>query len=458
MESFNSSFNLVKGKNYFLICYSLVSGGKSTFFKIIQNLMNKDQFQNEYNVFYVSSDEVRDELAKNFQKKNPELNYQQCFDKVGKNTAKEFDKRISIFIKNKHKNKNKINLILVDKNYPQGIDKFLNNFVEKEKKNNFAIIFLPDIKNPISLNENHINYPFSIDYVIQCFLRLKHRKNHENLNGDDENSRNVYFSFLRCFQGFKFESSIFSEQYKNNVEIKRIPFTDEDNNLVFNEIHQNFFNVLKNIKPFDMNQINNFYKEDIDKYINYIITNYDEKNLFKDTRQRIENFVLNFLNEGLLNNNTNNNTNTNDTNDNTNNNDKESPKNSIESDMEEKEKINDIIQKYFKAIESKDVQIIDEIFSKTKCALIKNNKIYDGIESIKNDFILGGLSKQYKEIKIIPVDININKMDSHNLYLINRFKIECFLNDNEQFEEFEEIETHIMKKEDNEWKIIHIHK
>jgi hypothetical protein len=249
MESFFSSFKLSKGKNYFLICYSLVSGGKSTFYNYILDFTKKDEFKNNFNVFYVSSDQVRDELAKEFQKKNQELTYQECFDKVGKNTAKEFDKRIKNFLR--LSKKDKINLYLIDKNFPQGIDKFLNSFVKHEKNNNFVIVFIPKIKNQININENHIYYPFSIDYIMQCYLRLKHRKGHENLNGNDQNSRNVYLSFLKLFKGFNFENNIYSEyQYQKNIQLREISFTDEDNNIDFNEVHQNFFkNVLNKIKP-----------------------------------------------------------------------------------------------------------------------------------------------------------------------------------------------------------------
>ena len=280
MNSYFSSFGLQKGKNYFLICYSLVSGGKSTFYKNILDLVEKDELKNIYNVFYVSSDQVRDELAKDFQKKNQELTYQECFDKVGKNTAKEFDKRIKNFLR--LSKKDKINLYLIDKNFPQGIDKFLNFFVKHEKNNNFVIVFIPKIKNQININENHIYYPFSIDYIMQCYLRLKHRKGHENLNGNDQNSRNVYLSFLKLFKGFNFENNIYSEyQYQNNIQLREISFTDEDNNIDFNEVHQNFFkNVLNKIKPFDMNSLNNEFKDDINNYLNYIEANYDEKNVF----------------------------------------------------------------------------------------------------------------------------------------------------------------------------------
>ena len=441
MESYFSSFKLSKGKNYFLICYSLVSGGKSTFYNYILDFTKKDEFKNNFNVFYVSSDQVRDELAKEFQKKNQELTYQECFDKVGKNTAKEFDKRIKNFLR--LSKKDKINLYLIDKNFPQGIDKFLNSFVKHEKNNNFVIVFIPKIKNQINLNENHIYYPFSIDYIMQCYLRLKHRKGHENLNGNDQNSRNVYLSFLKLFKGFNFENNIYSEnQYQKNIQLREISFTDEDNNIDFNEVHQNFFkNVLNKIKPFDMNSLNNEFKDDINNYLNYIEANYDEKNVFKDTRNIIENEVLDLLKSDA----------------NVNNNNIENQENQIKIENEE-QKLNEVINTFFKAIELKDIKLIDEIFSKNKkCSLIVFNKEFNEIESIKNDFILEGIAKKYKEIKLSPFDIKTDKIDNQNVYIKLKFKVEGILLENEEKNEFEGFGTYFITLENNEWKLVHIH-
>ena len=441
MESYFSSFKLSKGKNYFLICYSLVSGGKSTFYNYILDFTKKDEFKNNFNVFYVSSDQVRDELAKDFQKKNQELTYQECFDKVGKNTAKEFDKRIKNFLR--LSKKDKINLYLIDKNFPQGIDKFLNSFVKHEKNNNFVIVFILKIKNQINLNENHIYYPFSIDYIMQCYLRLKHRKGHENLNGNDQNSRNVYLSFLKLFKGFNFENNIYSEnQYQKNIQLREISFTDEDNNIDFNEVHQNFFkNVLNKIKPFDMNSLNNEFKDDINNYLNYVEANYDEKNVFKDTRNIIENEVLDFLKS--------------DSNDNNNN--IENQENQIKIENEE-QKLNEVINTFFKAIELKDIKLIDEIFSKNKkCSLIVFNKEFNEIESIKNDFILEVIAKKYKEIKLNPFDIKTDKIDNQNVYIKLKFKVEGILLENEEKNDFEGFGTYIITLENNEWKLVHIH-
>jgi hypothetical protein len=321
----------------------------------------------------------------------------------------------------------------------------LNNFVKHEKNNNFVIVFVPKIKNQINLKENHIYYPFSIDYIIQCYLRLKHRQGHENLNGNDENSRNVYLSFLKLFKGFNFEYNIYSEeQYQKNIQIKEMPFTDEDNNINFDEVHQNFFkNVLNKIRPFDMNSINNEFKDDINNYLNYIETNYDEKNIFKDTRNQIENEVLDFLKFGLLNDN--------------NNNKIENQENQIKFEKDDEQKVIEITKTFFKAIELKDTQLIDAIFSKNKkCSLFAFNKEFNEIESIKNEFILEEIGKKYKEIKLNPIDIKFDKIDNQNALIKLKFKIEGVSVETEKIE-FEGFGTFIITRENNEWKLFHIH-
>jgi hypothetical protein len=313
--------------------------------------------------------------------------------------------------------------------------------VKHEKNNNFVIVFIPKIKNQININENHIYYPFSIDYIMQCYLRLKHRKGHENLNGNDQNSRNVYLSFLKLFKGFNFENNIYSEnQYQKNIQLREISFTDEDNNIDFNEVHQNFFkNVLNKIKPFDMNSLNNEFKDDINNYLNYIEANYDEKNVFKDTRNIIENEVLDFLKSES----------------NVNNNNIENQENQIKIENEE-QKLYEVINTFFKAIELKDIKLIDEIFSKN-CSLIVFNKDFNGVESIKNDFILEGIAKKYKEIKLNPFDIKTDKIDNQNVYIKLKFKVEGILLENEEKNDFEGFGTYIITLENNEWKLVYIH-
>ena len=282
------------GKTYFFISFALVCGGKSTFYEAIKTETEKEK--EKYNIKLVSSDKIREELSLKMQKENPKMTFKQCFDKVGKETATEFDTQIQNAIDSVEKEK--INIILVDKNYPQGIDKFLKLFC-KDKESQFFLVFIPNIKKPIDING--IRFPFSLDYFLQCYLRLKNRHGHEVLNGEDEQSKFVYISFLKLFQDFDFENKINSnKEFNQNVFLKKIDFTDENKEIKVDSSTEKFFNkVMKRIRAFDMKAINKYNGKDIDTYFKEIEEKYDGKNFFDDTRELIKSEVEDLLKNGI---------------------------------------------------------------------------------------------------------------------------------------------------------------
>ena len=297
-ETKEEKIKLEPGNTYFFICFALVCGGKSTFFEQIISQTNSDQNKDKYNISIVSSDKIREDLSHQMQKENPNMTFKQCFDKVGKETAKKFDKEIKKAIDNKKQDK--INIILVDKNYPQGIDKFLKFFC-KDKDSQFFLVFIPRIKKPINING--LEFPFSLDYFFQCYLRLKNRHGHEVLNGEDENSKMVYLSFFKLFQNFDFYNKIYSNaEYENNVFLQEIDFTDETKEIeVDNDVVQFFNNVIRRLKAFDMENIKQNHESEINKFFGIIEEKYDGKNFFSDTRELIKNQVQDLLENGFYN-------------------------------------------------------------------------------------------------------------------------------------------------------------
>ena len=295
MES-DKRIKLEEGKIYFFICYALVCGGKSTFFEQIQTQTSTEENKNKYNVKMVSSDQIRADLSHEMQKKNPEMTFKECFDKLGKETAKQFDKQIQLAIDSKEDNK--INIILVDKNYPQGIDKFLKLFC-KDKANQYFIVFIPNIIKPLDIS--NLWFPFSLNYFIQCYLRLKNRHGHEVLNGEDEQSKFVYISFLKLFKDFNFYENIcFDQNYSSNVYIQKIDFTDESKDMEIDPDTQQFFEkVIRKIKPFDMEKIKKYNEKDINAYFKDLEEKYDGKNYFEDTREKIKTEVSDLLVNGV---------------------------------------------------------------------------------------------------------------------------------------------------------------
>ncbi len=297
MESTNKTLKLEEGKIYFFICYALVCGGKSTFFEQIQSQTSTEENKNKYNVKMVSSDQIRADLSHEMQKNKPEMTFKQCFDKLGKETAKQFDKQIKSAIESKEDNK--INIILVDKNYPQGIDKFLKLFC-KDKSSQYFVVFIPNITKPLSIE--NLWFPFSLNYFIQCYLRLKNRHGHEVLNGEDEQSKYVYISFLKLFQNFDFHQKVSNDpEFAENVFLQKIDFTDESKDMEIDPETEKFFTkVMKKIRAFDMEKIKKYNENDINTYFKGLDDNYDGKNFFEDTREKIKNEVNDLLVNGII--------------------------------------------------------------------------------------------------------------------------------------------------------------
>ena len=265
-ENKEVSLKLEQGNTYFFICFALVCGGKSTFFDQIVSQTTNDQNKDKYNIKIVSSDKIREELSLQMQKKNPNMTFKQCFDKVGKETAKKFDAQIRNAIASKQSDK--INIILVDKNYPQGIDKFLKLFC-KDKSSQFFLVFVPNIKKPI------------------------------NING--LSSKAVYLSFFKLFQNFDFENKINSnKEFEQNVFLQKIDFTDESKDIEVDKDTEIFFdNVIGKLRAFDMENIKQNYESDINKYFGLIEEKYDNKGFFADTRELIKNQVQELLENGI---------------------------------------------------------------------------------------------------------------------------------------------------------------
>jgi hypothetical protein len=122
---------------------------------------------------------------------------------------------------------------------------------------------------------------------------LLHRSGHENLNGESENAKYVFISFLRLFQNFNFN---YIAKGRKNVITKPIKFSDETKDVIFGEEEEMFFrDVLVPMKPFDFLLIKDKYQDSIDKFLKSIIEKYDKEGFFTNTIEDIKNEIKTLL-------------------------------------------------------------------------------------------------------------------------------------------------------------------
>jgi len=99
------------------------------------------------------------------------------------------------------------------------------------------ILLYPKINYNIKIS-NHI-FPFSYDYLINCYYRLKNRKNHETLDGE----KNPTF-YLILFMFLKFYSNFDVSNIQNCDVKQQLLFTDEKER---NEFWQSDYDKLTNM-------------------------------------------------------------------------------------------------------------------------------------------------------------------------------------------------------------------
>ena len=120
--------------------------------------------------------------------------------------------------------------------------------------------------------------------------------------------------------------------------------------------------------------------------------------------------------------------------------------------------INKVVDNYCAAIHSQNKNDFKSIFSQTKkCSLVSVSKVFEGLNSMYADFVLG-LQKLYARIDLIKdEDLQINFINDEFAIVIFKYHTECIMRESGELGGIKGVETQVMIKEDGNWKIVHIH-
>ncbi len=121
--------------------------------------------------------------------------------------------------------------------------------------------------------------------------------------------------------------------------------------------------------------------------------------------------------------------------------------------------ITELVDKYCKAINTQEKDDVYSIFSlKGKCTLISVSTIFDGLDSIYQNFLIDLIRKFYSKINLIKdEELKINFVNENTAIVIFKYHTECILRENGEKFGIKGVETQVMIKEDGNWKITHIH-
>ena len=121
------------------------------------------------------------------------------------------------------------------------------------------------------------------------------------------------------------------------------------------------------------------------------------------------------------------------------------------------EGIKQLVYNYAKAIHTKNEKDFKALWSSKENTLISLTNRFDGIDSIYNDFLIGGIQRLYESIDLIVEGIEIHQIDDNKAIIIFKYHTECIRRDTKEPYGIQGLETQIVIKENNEWKLMHIH-
>ncbi|MCD7809441.1 MAG: hypothetical protein LUH02_08865 [Erysipelotrichaceae bacterium] len=127
--------------------------------------------------------------------------------------------------------------------------------------------------------------------------------------------------------------------------------------------------------------------------------------------------------------------------------------------MNDFEQLNQLVETYKDTISSQNEQQFRNLWSqKQSCSLISITKQYNGIDSIYNDFLNGIIQSNYQSIILIEDNPHeIRFIDYNTAIIIFKYHTECIKRDTLEEYGIEGLETQIAIKENNQWKLVHIH-
>ena len=226
----NNTNNSSSSKIIIIIPITLPGSGKTELITYLKNSTSK------YGIYfdYISSDDIRKKEIEIYMEKIPGMTEREAFNRSRNYYNKSFQEAIenkfkSLYLNNKLKNC----LLFIDKNHPpnainktiEPIKKIISNFTNIDKQVSFVAL-IPECINNFIFGTN-LSLPFSLSYLIQCYIRVRNRKNHPLMN---QNRKDLLLflmgSFIKNFIGFSLDSSKLMDLYSIDQTFK-IQFTDE---------------------------------------------------------------------------------------------------------------------------------------------------------------------------------------------------------------------------------------
>ena len=126
--------------------------------------------------------------------------------------------------------------------------------------------------------------------------------------------------------------------------------------------------------------------------------------------------------------------------------------------MTDMQKCTQLVNDYAKLVHTQDRASFDKVFSQqADCFLIAIDRVFQGRESIYEDFLIGGMRALYSDIQLITDSLEITPVSENVMRMVFRYHTECIRRDKGAFDGIKGVETQIAIREDGQWRLVHVH-
>ncbi len=126
---------------------------------------------------------------------------------------------------------------------------------------------------------------------------------------------------------------------------------------------------------------------------------------------------------------------------------------------EDIKEITNLVSNYCLAVKTQNENDFKNVFGQEEqCSLISVDKLFQGLKTIYEEFLLNLIQKTFTKIELIKdEDLKINFINEKTAIVIFNYHTECILRENGEPFGIKGVETQVLIKEKGNWKIVHIH-
>ena len=126
---------------------------------------------------------------------------------------------------------------------------------------------------------------------------------------------------------------------------------------------------------------------------------------------------------------------------------------------EDIKEITNLVSNYCLAVKTQNENDFKNVFGQEEqCSLISVDKLFQGLKTIYEEFLLNLIQKTFTKIELIKdEELKINFINEKTAIVIFNYHTECILRESGKPFGIKRVETQVSIKEKGNWKIVHIH-